>query len=185
MTADGHPNAGSTITPVTRGDEKHGYAVNSNGDVAELTQAELVRQVECEPGTSAVPLPDDTNERVSTAAAALADAMVPKPVSLEPRLRDDQVTRYVNLQLGQLRLDDQTDIPRLRHLETLRVVFNGELPVSVNEKIRTLLREGVEGEPLISALTAMLTELPKPDQSDEPPRGVNINIRIVCSMGIL
>ena len=185
MTADGHPNAGSTITLVTRGDEKHGYAVNSNGDVAELTQAELVREVECEPGTSAVPLPDDTNARVSAAVAALADAMVPKPVSLEPRLRDDQVTRYVNRQLGQLRLDDQDNLTRLRHLETLRVVFNGELPVSVNEKIRTLLREGVEGEPLISALTAMLTELPKPDQSDEPPRGVNINIRIVCSMGIV
>ncbi len=185
MTADGHPNAGSTITLVTRGDEKHGYAVNSNGDVAELTQAELVHQVECEPSTSAVPLPDDTNVRVSAAVAALADAMVPKPVSLEPRLRDDQATRYVNRQLGQLRLDDQDNLTRLRHLETLRVVFNGELPVSVNQKIRTLLREGVEGEPLISALTAMLTELPKPDQSDEPPRGVNINIRIVCSMGIV
>ena len=184
MSDDSHPNSGSTITLVTCGDTKQGYAVNSAGGVTELTQAELVRQVECEPGTPAAPLPDDTNERVSAVVAVLADAMVPKPVALEPRLRDDQVTRYVNLQLGQLRLDDQTDLPRLRHLETLRVAFNGELPVSVNERIRTLLREGVEGEPLISALTAMLAELPKPDQPDEPPRRVNTDIRVVCSMGI-
>ena len=74
MTADGHPNAGSTITMVTRGDEKQGYAVNSNGDVAELTHAELVRRIECEPGTPAVPRPDDTNERVSTAVAEQGNA---------------------------------------------------------------------------------------------------------------
>ena len=185
MTADGHPNAGSTITLVTRSDAKHGYAVNSGGDVAELTHAELVRRMECEPDTQAVPLPLDTNARVNAAVAALADAMVPKPVSLEPRQRDNRVNQYVNRQLGQLRLDDRADLTRLRHLETLRIVFNGELPVSVNEKIRTLLREVVEGEPLISALTAMLAELPKPDQSDGPPHVVNTNIRIVCSMGIM
>ena len=185
MEVDSHPNSGYTITLVTCGDNKQGYAVNSEGTTVELTAADLVRQVRCEPGTPASPLPDDTNERVSTAVAALADAMVPEPMALEPRLRDDQVTRYINLQLGQLRLDDQAELSRLRHLETLRGAFNGELPVSVNERIRSLMREGFDGEALIPTLTAMLAELPKPDDPSELPRRVNSDIRIVCSLGII
>ena len=180
-----HPNAGFTITLATCADSKRGYAVDVEGNVRELPQAELVRQVECEPGTSAVPLPPDTNARVGAAVAALAAELAPKPAALEPRRRDDQVTRFINAQLGQLRLDDRADLAHLRRLETLRVAFNGELPVSVNERIRSLIREGVDGEGIIPALTGMLAELPKPNDSTETPRRVDTDIRVVCSMGVV
>ena len=185
ITADSHPNAGSTITLVTRGDEKQGYAVSSDGDVAELTHAELVRQAECEPDTPAVPLPLDTNARVGAAAAAMIEKLAPQPVDLEPRQRDDWAARYVNTQLGQLRLDDQADADYLRSVESLRVAFNAELPVSVNERVRALMREGTIGQQLADSLAAMASELPKPDDSRESRPPPTRDVRVVCSMGIV
>ena len=185
MTAVGHPNAGATITLVTRGDDKQGYAVNADGEVAELTHAELVRRVECEPDTTALPLPLDTNARVGAAMATLAAKLAPQPVGLEPRQRDDRVGRYINTQLGKLRLDESADVSHLRRLETLRAAFAAELPVSVNERIRALMRDGATGHQLLDALSAMASELPKQGGRSEgrPPR--TNDVRVVCSMGIV
>ena len=184
MAGDGHPNAGATITLVTSGDTKQGYAVESSGTLTELTHAELVRQLECEPGTPAIPLPPDTNRRVSRAVAALAEKLSPKPAALEPRRRDSQVTRYVNAQLSQLRLEAQADPAFLQRLEEMRVAFNGELPVSVNERLKALMREKVDGQTLVSSLAEMLEELPKADEATSPERRPDGTTRVVCSMGI-
>ncbi len=185
MTADGHPNAGCTITLAARGDEKQGYAVNSEGDVAELGHAELVRRLACAPDTPAVPLPPDTNARVGKAVTALAEKLAPKPAGMEPRHSDDQVTRYVNNQLGQLRLDERSDAAHLRRVESLRAAFNAELPVSVNERVRRLMRDGVVGLELLNALTAMESELPQQDGDGETRKAATGDVRVVCSMGIV
>ena len=78
-----------------------------------MTTAQLVRQVECEPDTRAAQLPPDTNARVGAAVAALAASLAPKPVNLEPRQRDDRVTKYVNTQMAQIRLDTSISTDRL------------------------------------------------------------------------
>ena len=187
MTVGNHSNAGATITLLARNDVRQGYAVNSAGSVAELALAELVRQVECEPDTPAVPLPSDTNSRVSAAVAAFSEQLAPQPAALEPHRRDDRVTRYVSTQLGQLRLDDQADAADLRRVESLRAAFTAELPASVNERISALMRDGAAGRQLLNALAAMASELPKPNDSSEtrrPSTGIG-NTRIVCSMGIV
>ena len=184
MTADDHPNVGSTITLVASGDERRGYAVNSAGDIAALTHAELVRRVACEPDKPAVLLPLDTNARVGTAVAALAGELAPKPAVPEPRRSDDQVTRYINAQLGQLRLDEQADAAYLRRVESLRAAFTAELPVSVNERVRALMREGIAGQQLLDALASMESELPKLEDMDEKQQPPNSNVRVICSMGI-
>ena len=184
MTTEEHPNAGATITLVAGGDEKRGYAVNSAGDIAALTHAELVRRVACEPDKPAVLLPLDTNARVGTAVAALAGELAPKPAVPEPRRSDDQVTRYINAQLGQLRLDEQADAAYLRRVESLRAAFTAELPVSVNERVRALMREGIAGQQLLDALASMESELPKPDGSVESHSVPASDARVVCSMGI-
>ena len=184
MTAEGHPNAGATIALVAQGDAKQGYAVESGGAVTELTHAELVRQVDCEPGTPAIPLPPDTNLRVSKAVAALAEKLAPGPAALEPRRRDSQVARYINTQLGQLRLDVQADPTHLQRLEEMRVAFAAELPVSVNERIKALMREKADGQTLVSALAGMLDELPKANEATSPERRPDSTTRVVCSMGI-
>ena len=184
MAVDSHPNVGSTITLVSSGDQKRGYAVNSEGDVVDLTNAELVRRVACELGTPSVPLPPDTNARVSAATAAFARELAPKPTEPEPRRRDDRVTRYINRELGQLRLDDQADAAYLRRVESLRATFTAELPVSVNEQVGALMRDGVSGQQLLDALMAIAPELPEQDdrgESNPPPTG---DVRVVCSMGI-
>ena len=184
MTAADHPNVGSTITLVAGGDEKRGYAVYSEGDVVGLTNADLVRHLACEPDTSAVPLPPDTNARVSAAVAALVGELAPKPTEPEPRRRDDRVTRYINRELGQLRLDDQADASYLRHVESLRAAFTAELPASVNERVRALMRDGVNGRQLLDTLTAIAPELPEQNDSGESQPPLPNDARVVCSMGI-
>ena len=185
MTTSAHPNAGSTLTLVTGGDVKQGYAVNSGGAATELTPAELVKQAQCEPDTPAVPLPLDTNARVGAAVAALAEKLAPQPVAPEPRQREDLVARYVNTQLGQLRLDDHANAAYLRRLESLRATFTADLPISVNRRIRTLMRESATGQQLLDALTAMAPELPKQNNGSESRQPFTSDTRIVCSMGIV
>lgn len=184
MAAEGHPNADATIALVAQGDAKQGYAVESGGTVTELTHAELVRQLECEPVTPAIPLPPDTNQRVGRAVAALAEKLAPGPTALEPRRRDSQVTRYVNTQLGQLRFDAQADPTHLQRLEEMRAAFTAELPHSVNERIKTLMREKADGQTLVSALARMLEELPKAEEATSTERQPDSTTRVVCSMGI-
>lgn len=184
MARDSHPTTGATIALVARGDAKQGYAVKSSGTVTELTQAELVRQLECEPGTPATPLPPDSNRRVSRAAAAFAEKLAPKPVALAPRRRDSQVTRYINTQLSQLRLEAQADLAYLQRLEEMRAAFNAELPVTVNDRIRALMRENADEQTLVLALAGMLEELPKAHDTSSPEPKADGSIRVVCSMGI-
>ena len=184
MTANDHPNDGATLTLVASGDEKQGYAVNSSGDIVALTHAELVQRVRCEPNTPASHLPADTNSRVKAAVTALRVRLTPKPAKPEPRRRDDQVTRYVNRELGQLRLDDQTDAAYLRRVEGMRATFVAELSTSVNERIRAMMREGTSGQQLLDALAAMAPELQKQDHQEESRPPLTNALRIVCSMGI-
>ena len=184
MTGEGHPNAGATIALLTRGDAKQGYAVGSAGAVTELTHAELVRQVECEPDTPAIPLPPDTNARIGAAVKAMAGE---NPATLEPRQRDGQVSRYVDSQLTQLQqaqLGQTVSVGELRRIESLRTAFAGELPHSVNERIRALRRNGVTGQQFADVLTEMLPDMPKPD-GDRPAREQRKDAaRVVCSMGV-
>ena len=184
MEQDNHPNLGATIVLATGGETKQGYAIESDGTVAKLTPTELARQLECEPNTPAVPLPPDTNWRVSRAVEELSEKLDSVPTALEPRHRDNQVTRYVNAQLGQLRLSAQADPNHLQHLENLRVAFNAELPVRVNERIRALMREKAQGQTLVSALARMLEELPKAEEASDSKPQANKSIRVICSMGI-
>lgn len=159
--------------------------MDSAGGVTELTHAELVRRVECERETQTAPLPLDTNARVSAAVAAIAGQTGPKPDTLGQRQRDNQVTRYVNRELGQLRLDDGADPSYLRRLETLRATFNGELPVSVNQRIRALMNAGTTGPELVQALTQMQGDLPQAEGGSTPQASTDEPTRVVCSMGIL
>ena len=188
MTQEGHLYSGSTITLLTNGDTKQAYAVNSAGQVNELSHTQLVREVECAPDTPTQPLPPDTNYRVTTAVAALAEQMAPQPVALEPRRRDNQTTRYIRTQIAEARQASSNDPERLRQLETIRRSFDQDLPYSVNERVRALRRDGIEGDEFISALIAMRSDLPAtaaPDQLDEPQRRLTTLTRIVCSMGVV
>lgn len=174
----------STIVLATCGETKGGFAVNSDGEVETLTQAELVRRVECEPETPAVPLPEDTNKRISAAAVVFADVMASAPAPLKPRQRDDRVTRFINRRLGQLRLDGQADRSRLRYIEALRVAFNAELPISVNSEVRAIMSQEVDDATLLSTLTRLRAELPDAGQPNEILRAPGNDLRIVCSLGI-
>ena len=153
----------------------------------DLTHAQLVRRLECEPDTERRDLPDDTNARVTAAAAALAELLA-KPTTLEPRTRDDSVTKYVNDELRQLRqtrLGEEVDPGFLRHLETLRRAFNEEMPLSIAERIKNLMRRRVEGTELVDELSKMMDELPKPGEAGEPQQIRDSRVEIICSMGII
>ena len=67
---EGHPNVGKTVVLTSNGSTKQGFAVGSDLEATELTHAQLVRQLECEPDTERRDLPEDTNARVTAAAEA-------------------------------------------------------------------------------------------------------------------
>ncbi len=180
-----HSHPGSTIALLTMGDKKQGYSVNSAGEVVELNHTELVRSVECEPGTPLAPLPLGTNDRISAAVSALSEPVAATPVAPEVLRRNSQVSRYINRQLGQLRLDESADPVRLRQIETLRTAFNAELPPNVIMRIQSLMKQGTDGETLVSFLSAMLPDLPKPTQSNGSFHQSHCDVRIVCSLGII
>ena len=187
MSREDHPNRGRTVVLTSNGSTKQGFAVGSDLEATDLTHAQLVRRMECEPDTERRDLPDDTNARVTGAAAALAELLA-KPTTLEPRTRDDRVTAYVNQEIRQLRqtrLGEEVDPSFLQRLEALRRAFNEELPLSISERIRGLMRVGVEGTELVDELSKMMDELPKSGQASEPQQIRNSRVEIICSMGIV
>lgn len=185
MAPNNHAGIDTTITLVASGETRQGYSVNADGAATELSNAELVARVMCQPDTPNAPRPKNANARVGAAVAALSAKLAPQPVAPEPRRRDDRVTRYINTQLRQLRLDQQAGPARLRHIESLRAQFNTELPVRVNAQVRELMREGAAGQQLLDALTAMAYELPKPDNGNQSRPPTPSDSRIVCSMSIV
>ena len=187
MSREGHPNVGKTVVLACNGSTKQGFAVGSDLEATELTHAQLVRQLECEPDTERRELPDDTNARVTAAAAALSQLLA-QPTTLEPRTRDDSVTKYVNDELRHLRqtrLGEEVDPSFLRHLETLRRAFNEELPLSIAERIKNLMRRRVEGTELADDLSKMMDELPKPEEESGTRQIRDSRVQIICSMGIV
>ena len=187
MFREGHPNAGKTIVLTSSGTTKQGFAVGSDLEAIEITHAGLVRQLECKPETERLDLPEDTNDRVTAAATALAELLT-RPTTLEPRTRDDQATTYVNQeirQLRQLKMGEEADPSFLRHLEILRRAFNEELPLSISDRIRALRRGGVEGMELANELTKMMDELPKPGGEADTRQIRGNRVEILCSMGFI
>ena len=186
MNAEGHPNEQGTLVLASDGTTKRGYAVGSDLEAIELSHSDLVRQMQCDQDTPGVTIPDDTNARVTAATKALADFLA-KPVSLEPRTRDDRVTSYINEQIRRLRqprLGDDIDPEFLRHLEAIRKAYNEEIPLSITDRVRTLMRAGTEGADLVNELTSMMDELPKPEREEETKRPRISGVDAICSMGI-
>ena len=184
MPSANQPKGENTIVLVSHGSTKQGYAVDSKYEAVELSHAELVKQVECAPSTKALPLPSDTNTRVSAASAAMIGNQA-RPSPLEPRAKDDQVVRYINQNIGQMRLGHQDTPGFLQHLETLRRAFNGELPNSVNQRIRDMQHNNIEGDTLIKELTEMLGDLPKPSEDQQSQQPPTRQSEVICSMGII
>ena len=187
MSKEKHPNHGRTVVLTTSSNTKQGFAVGSDLEATELTHAELVRQLECEPDTERVDLPEDTNARVTAATEALVK-LLERPRILEPRTRDDQVAAYINQELRQLRQIRMGEDPNpgfLRHLEALRRAFNEELPLSITDRIRAMRRRGVEGMELTDELSRMVDELPKSEAAAEVRPVRDRRVEILCSMGIV
>ena len=187
MSRVNHPSTGKTVVLTSNGNTKQGFAVGSDLEATEITHAELVRQLECEPDTERVDLPEDTNARATAATEALVNLLA-RPTTLEPRTRDDQVTAYVSQELRglrQLRMGEDPDPGLLRHLEALRRAFIEELPLSVTDRIRALRHRGVEGMELVDELTKMMDELPKSGAAGETRPVKGNRAEILCSMGIV
>ena len=186
MSREGHPNVAKTIVLASSGTTKQGFAVGSDLEATELNHAQLVRQLECEPDTVRLDLPEDTNDRVTVAATALAELLT-RPTTLEPRTKDERVIRYVNEEirrLRQVRLGEEVDPRFLRHLETLRRAFNEELPLSITDRIRAMMRRNVEGLELVDELSKMMDDLPKSEAAREARPVRDSRVEILCSMGI-
>ena len=63
--------------------------------------------------------------------------------------------------------------------------FHKELPLSVTEHIRTLMRGDVEGRDLVDELSKMMDELPKSGEAKDTQQIRDSRVEIICSMGII
>ena len=186
LTNPAHPNADSTLLLLRAGPHHQiGYASAAGGEVIPLPPHELANRAACSPDTPALPLPPDTNQRIARGVAAWAAARE-QPAALEPRRRDDQAIRYIDQQLGQLRIDQAADDNALRQIENLRQRFAGELPAAVNAQIRALRRQKVSGKDFLQALAELESRLPSAPAAAMPlsPPPAQTHIQVVCSLGI-
>ena len=178
------PDPDSTLVLLRAGSLKQGYASSAAGKVAPLAHHELATRAACLPDTPAVALPPDTNQRIANAVNALAAARS-QPVPPEVRRRDRQVARYIDRELGQLRLDYKDDDSALRRIESLRSRFTAELPSGVNDQIKALMQQKVSGNDFRQALAAMQSQLPQLPATTQPaPPPANFHAQVVCSLGI-
>ena len=67
----------------------------------------------------------------------------------------------------------------------LRTAFNEELPLSITERIRTLMRGAVKGTELVDELSKMMDELPKSEVAGGTRQIRDSRVEIICSMGIV
>ena len=130
-------------------------------------------------------LPLDINRRVNAALTDFGHRRLETAAgALETRERITANTRYIERELGQLRLG-QRAAGDLLHTERLHTAFTGELPASVNGRVGQLRREGVRGTALRDALAELEARLVPPT----PPSTASTSavtatggIRIACSM---
>ena len=180
-TASGGSDA--TYALICAADVKQGYRIDAELIPHPLSPAELVRATECEPNTPAAVLPPGINSRVSAAVTAFQSRQERANSRQEPQERSTANIRYIEREMGQLRLGQRAPADLLR-TEQLRAAFTGDLPASINNRITKLRRERVTGVALRDALTELQARLPTPPSHNAAPIFAD-ELRIACSMSTL
>ena len=175
------PNAGETLVLLAADDVKNCYAVGSDLQPRTITPAQLLAAAQCGPDTPRLPLPSDTNERV-TAAFNTFTRDLSRRIGSNRRSSDNRTRRYLNRELRTV-AENSAEAERVR---VLRRIFLGGLPQQVERTLDEVRRLDVRGDALLARLDALreryrLTPATEMERAALQPRV----IRTVCSDGLL
>ena len=179
------PRSGETLALMSAGGVKRCYAVGSDLEPRPISPAQMIAATECERDTPAMPLPQDTNERVMAAFESFRTDYRQR-LGRSRRQRDTRARRYVSRQLSLARARAEGNDAELRRIETLRRIFLGEVSSQVESalvEIRNLRLEGTAFRTRLEALRERY-RLNPPDDAEASQAQEPQVIRIVCSDGL-
>ena len=179
------PRPGETLVLLSAGDITGCYAVADCQEPRQISPAQFVAAAECHPNAPSQPLPRETNARVMRAFEAFRTDFQQR-LGRARRMRDSRARRYVSRQLNLARRDLGSTPEDARRIDTLRRIFQGDLPTAAESALAEIRRLGLEGSVLVTRLGALRERyrLNPPDDSDEPQLPEPQVVRIVCSDGL-
>ena len=143
------PQAGESIVLMAADDATRCYAVGDGLIPRPIRPAQFITAAECLPGTPAVALPENTNQRVSAVEQAFQSDL--SRILGDNRRRTSGNMR--NRQFIRRQLNGVTeDIATSQRVETLRQVYTDALPAIVESEITELRRLNLGGRELVHRL---------------------------------
>ena len=176
------PKAGESIVMLATTDTVRCYSVGDDLAPRPIRPAQFVSAAECPPGMQPQPLPRTTNRRVNAASELFQQDLSRILGSNRRRTAGNLRNRqFIRRQLNGV----PEEIATPQRVDTLRRVFNEDLPTVVENEISELRRLNLGGRELVLRLELLQERyrLNPADQADEVAPGYQAT-RIVCSDGL-
>lgn len=182
------PAKGETAVLLQTGDLTAAFAVGSNLKPRPVTPGQLISAIECAPDESAIPLPEDTNERVMAAFSHFQREASSRLGKARRPGTDTRLRRYLSKHLNLAREQAQDDPAELQRISVLQRIFLDHMPRNVIDALGDVRKMQFEGLDLIRRLEALQLHfrLSPPDPEEDGAGAATTEIiRIVCSDGLL
>ena len=180
------PMLGETLVLLSAGEARSCYAVGSDLRPRQISQAQFVAAVECQPNTPTQPLPGNTNARVMASFEQFQEDLS-RRLGRSRRRADSRNRRYLSKQLGIARNQVPENSSEVQRVEALRRIFLGDLSPQVETSLAEIRNMRLEGSVLVRRLEALRARyrLNPPDDSDQLQPSEPQVVRIVCSDGLV
>jgi hypothetical protein len=179
------PKPGETIVLLSTAGVKEAYAVGNDLIPRQITPAQFVAVADCQPDTSPMPLPANTNERVMAAFETFKEEARKRLGKARRPSSDTRLRRYLSKHLNLLRAQHKDNPTELLRIDVLRQIFLDSMPPRVEAALRDVRDLGIEGDALVRRLEALrMTHRLNPPQEDDSQEQALEVVRIVCSDGI-
>ena len=176
------PKAGETMVMLAASDAARCYAVGDDLTPRPIRAAQFVAAAECEPDAPTQPLPENTNARVSAAAAAFSSDLSRALGVARRRTPGNARNRsFVRRQLNGVGADVATP----QRVEALRQAFAGDLPTVVENELSDLRRLNLGGRELTLRLELLQERYRLNSTTQRATPTTAEPTRVVCSDGLL
>ena len=128
------PGPSETVVLMTSGNLKRCYAVGDDLQPRNISSAQMIRAIECEPDAPTHPLPENTNERVTAVIESFRSELRHGLGALRRR-SDTRNRRYISRELNMARARAEELELDAQRVIMLRDVFLGDLPPNVDAEI--------------------------------------------------
>lgn len=179
------PRAGESVVLFHQGERFGAYAVDSDLAPRTISPGQLIAAIECKADEPALPLPADTNDRVTAATAVFQQETAARLGRRRRPGGDTRLRRYLSKHLSLAREEFREDAEELRRIGVLQRIFLDHLPPRVVEEANEVRRMQLTSTALIRRLEALRARhrlTPSDEEAEGPP--VAEVLRTVCSQGL-